>query len=155
MSRTHIEILDQLKSVIASEINNYVSAVGTYSTYLETIGSDNVLVEFPDEDNMPRNTMFYINADYGETEAVATTTEQESFMVDVFILCKGKKQGYLVKRAYSFYAELVHCLLNNKTLGGYIEDLSVTGHNFYPDLGATNSEVAIEVHLSLAWAIDY
>lgn len=150
--KTELQVLNQLKSVIAEQLNEYLSADEENSGLLEEISEANVIIDFPDIDNMPKNTMFYIQPDYEEVEDLSMITDFSNMRILIYIICKGAKSATLIKKVFGYYTALFMLVRNNQTLDGMVDFTKINSMDYYPSVTASSTMSAIEVGAEVQWS---
>lgn len=150
--KTELQVLNQLKQVIATELNNYLSEDEDNHDLLEEINADNVVIGFPDLDNMKKNTMFYITPDFEEITDLSMGTDFASMNSNLFIMCKGAKNETLIKKVFGYYTALYALIRDNQTLDNFVDFSRINDMDFYPAVTASTTMTAIEVSISIQWA---
>ena len=150
--KTELQVLNQLKQVIATELNNYLSEDEDNHDLLEEINADNVVIGFPDLDNMKKNTMFYITPDFEEITDLSMGTDFASMNSNLFIMCKGAKNEILIKKVFGYYTALYALIRDNQTLDNFVDFSRINDMDFYPAVTASTTMTAIEVSISIQWA---
>ena len=150
--KTELQVLNQLKTVIAEQLNEYLSADEENSGLLEDISEANVVIDFPDIDNMPKNTMFYIQPDYEEVEDLSMITDFSNMRLLIYIICKGAKSATLIKKVFGYYTALFMLVRNNQTLDGMVDFTKIGSMDYYPSVTASSVMSAIEVGAEVQWA---
>ena len=150
--KTELQVLNQLKQVIATELNNYLSEDEDNHDLLEEINADNVVIGFPDLDNMKKNTMFYITPDFEEITDLSMGTDFASMNSNLFIMCKGAKNEILIKKVFGYYTALYALIRDTQTLDNFVDFSRINDMDFYPAVTASTTMTAIEVSISIQWA---
>lgn len=112
---------------------------------------NNVLIDYPDPDSMRKDTMVYIQPDYGNYEELTTASDAATFDATVFFVCKGAPSEKLVKRVFSCFSAFYGMLRSDNTLGGFIDSSRITDMDYYPSLTASRTMTAIEAKVELQW----
>lgn len=149
--KTELQVLDQLKKVIAEQLNDYYSEVDDREL-LEEISEANVEIGFPELDSMKKNTMFYINPDFEEITDLSMATDFASMNSNLYIMCKGAKNEVLIKKVFGFYTALYALIRDNQTLDDFVDFSRINSMDFYPAVTASQTMTAIEVSISIQWA---
>lgn len=143
-----LEILHKLRDVIVNNLNNYI-------TYPEEISSKNVLIEFPDVDLMVKRTMIYLQSNYGEYENLSTESDESSYHVSLFILCKKDNIQSLTEKAFDIYNGLYKLFRTNMTLDNYVDFVDIESFDFYPAIEGNKNVVGIEMLLNIRYCREY
>jgi len=128
-------VIEGLRGAIINGINDHLPQ----SEVLAPLGEENVLIDFPDTDRMPKSTMLYIQPNWAEFENLSTESDSSLFSVAVFILCKRDKSENLTKKIYGYFNALYSLLRRNTTLGGVVDFTEITNSEFYPAVEANRS----------------
>lgn len=153
--KTELSVLNRLKDVIADQLNDWLKEDEEYSELLEEIDDKNVLVDFPDVDNMPKNSMFYIEPNSEDIEDMTTCSDAARLNATIFILCKRDKNEVLVKKVFGYFTALYCLLRNNQDLDEYIDFSKITAVDYYPAVTATGNIAGAEVNLQMIWSKDF
>lgn len=148
--KTEIQVLEKLKETIASHLNQYLE--NQDGVILDAINEQNIEIDFPDTDNMKKNTMFYIQPDGETLEDLSLSSDLATMDATIFIMCKGAKNAILIKKVFGYYSALYRLLRSYQTLDGFIEGLRNSEIEYYPALTASLSMTAIEVHITMQWS---
>lgn len=144
-----LTVLTALKNTIINNLNDYLA------TGITGISKDNVLIKFPDPDQMPKRVMFYIQPDWAEYENLATTNDATEFHVNIFILCKRSAHETLELESYAYFNALYELLRRNMTLGGEVDFTEVDTANFYAAVEATGNITGTEVAVTINFTKDF
>lgn len=150
--KTELQILNQLKKVIAEELNAYLAEDEDNKDLLEEINEDNVVIGFPELDSMKKNTMFYITPDYEEITDLSMGTDFASLNSDIYIMCKGAKNETLIKKVFGYYTALYALIRDNQTLDNFVDFSRINNMDFYPAVTASTTMTAIEASTSIQWS---
>lgn len=148
-----MQVLERLKDMIASQLDDHIEAQGSMTP--ESIDSNNIEIDFPDPDNMKRNSMLYIQPDNETLETLSMSSDLATMNASVFILCKGSRNAALICKVFGYHSALYRMLRGNQTLSGYIEGVMITDMDYYPQVTASKTVTAIEVHLQMQWAKEF
>ena len=149
--KDEMTVIEGLRDSIINGINDHLPE----SEVLTPIGEDNVLIDFPDTDKMPKSTMFYIQPNWADFENLTTESDSSVFNVAVFILCKRDKEVNLTKKIYGYFNALYSLLRRNTSLDGVVDFTEVTNSEFYPAVEANKSIQGVEVSVSLRYTKDF
>ena len=147
--KNELTVLTQLKSCIITHLNSYLPKD------LTAIAEDNVVIKWPNVDQMKKRIMFFIQADYAEYEDLATTNDLSSFHVKIFILCKRATNSNLIEESYGYYNALYELMRRNMSLDGYVDFVTITSADFYPAVDASETTTGTEVNLSISYTKDF
>ncbi len=147
--KNELIILNALKVVIQSQLNNYLSPG------IEQIGVRNVVIDFPEIDQMPMKSMFYITPNWADYEALTTNSDVSTFNIAVFIVCRKDKQENLTIKIHSYLNALHELIRENTTLDDEVDFSSLDNADFYYGVDGTKNVQAIEASLSIHYTKDY
>lgn len=147
--KNELTVMNSLLSVLQAEINDYLEPE------LEALSSENVIIEFPDVDQMPKSTMLYIQPDYAQYDAMATTNDQATFRMSVFILCKRDNQANLTTKFFGYFNALYALLRTNTSLSGEVDFTDINSVNFYPSVEGNLNVKGAEISVSARYTKDY
>ena len=150
--RTELKVLNQLKKVIAEQLNDYLAEDEDNKDLLEEIDENNVVIGFPELDSMKKNTMFYITPDYEEITDLSMGTDFASLNSDIYIMCKGAKNDVLIKKVFGYYTALYALVRDNQTLDDFVDFTRINNMDFYPAVTASTTMTAIEASTSIQWS---
>lgn len=150
--RTELQVLNQLKKVIAEQLNDYLAEDEDNKDLLEEIDENNVVIGFPELDSMKKNTMFYITPDYEEITDLSMGTDFASMNSDIYIMCKGAKNDVLIKKVFGYYTALYALVRDNQTLDDFVDFTRINNMDFYPAVTASTTMTAIEASTSIQWS---
>ena len=115
----------------------------------------NVAIDFPDTDLMPKATMFYIVPNWADYEALSTESDNSTFNVALFILCKKDRQENLTRKIYGYFNALYSLLRTNIGLDGYVDFTDVNDAEFYPAVEGNRNVQGVEVSVSIRYTKDF
>lgn len=147
--KNELSVLLALQDVIAKKLNDFLPQD------FASISGKNVLIDFPNVDQMPMKNMFYIQPDYAEFEALTTSSDVSSFRVSVFILSKKDTKANLTILNYGYYNALCELLRSNMTLDGTVDFTDINDVTFYPAVEANPNVRGAELSLEIRYTKDY
>lgn len=147
--KNELTILNQMKIVLQEQLNDHLE------TGLEQIDEHNVAIDFPDTDLMPKATMFYIVPNWADYEALSTESDNSTFNVALFILCKKDRQENLTRKIYGYFNALYSLLRTNIGLDGYVDFTDVNDAEFYPAVEGNRNVQGVEVSVSIRYTKDF
>ena len=147
--KNELSVLLALQDVIANKLNDFLPQD------FASISDKNVLIDFPNVDQMPMKNMFYIQPDYAEFEALTTSSDVSSFRVSVFILSKKDTKANLTILNYGYYNALCELLRSNMTLDGTVDFTDINDVTFYPAVEANPNVRGAELSLEIRYTKDY
>lgn len=142
-------VLQALATVIGNQIGQYIDVE------LPTLTSDNVLIDFPNTDKMPKNSMIYVQPDFAEYQALATQNDQASFRVSVFVICKRDTQAELSLKYLSYFNALYELLRTNTDLDGAVDFVDIINTDFYPAIEGDFNVKGVEISVSVRYTKDF
>ena len=147
--KNELSILNALAGVIQHQLSGYLDE------NLTSIGERNVAIDFPETDQMPMKTMFYIQPNWANYENLSTESDLSAFGISVFIVCKKDTQENLTKKTYGYFNALYELLRTNISLGGEVDFASITDADFYPAVEGNRNIQAIEVSIAVTYTKDF
>ena len=147
--KNELSVLLALQDVIAKKLNDFLPQD------FASISNKNVLIDFPNVDQMPMKIMFYIQPDYAEFEVLTTSSDVSSFRVSVFILSKKDTKANLTILNYGYYNALCELLRSNMTLDGAVDFTDINDVTFYPAVEANPNVRGAELSLKIRYTKDY
>ena len=147
--KNELSVLLALQDVIAKKLNDFLPQD------FASISDKNVLIDFPNVDQMPMKNMFYIQPDYAEFEALTTSSDVSSFRVSVFILSKKDTKANLTILNYGYYNALCELLRSNMPLDGTVDFTDINDVTFYPAVEANPNVRGAELSLEIRYTKDY
>ena len=149
--KDEMTVIEALRETIINGINDHLPE----SEVLPPLGEENVLIDFPDTDRMPKSTVVYIQPNWAEFENLSTESDSSLFSVAVFILCKRDREANLTKKIYGYFNALYSLLRRNTSLDGVVDFTEITNSEFYPAVEANRSIQGVEVAVSLRYTKDF
>jgi hypothetical protein len=151
--KTELQVLNQLELFIAENINTYLEQGEEF--LIEEISQDNVKVDYPDTDNMKRDTMFFIVPDTENFDELTINSDLADLNTTLYILCKKDKQENLIKKVFAYFSSLYLCIKSDTTLSSFVDATNLTSMDFYPAVEGNKSVVGIEVRLNIHFTKDF
>ena len=147
--RNELTILNALKTVAQTQLNAYLQG------NLDPIGERNVAIDFPDTDQMPMKTMLYIQPNWANYEALTTESDDSTFNMAVFVICRKDSQENLTRKVYGYFNALYQLLKTNFSLDGEVDFCTIDDADFYPAVEGNRNIQAIEVSVSVRYTKDF
>ena len=147
--KNELSILNALKGVLQVQLNAHLNEG------MDQIGERNVAVDFPDTDQMPMKTMVYIQPNWANYETLSTESDDSTFNMAVFIVCKKDSQENLTRKVYGYFNAMYQLLKTNWSLDGEVDFTAITDADFYPAVEGNRSIQAIEASVSVRYTKDY
>lgn len=132
--------------------SEYEVAEGLKATLEEGLGEEvEVVIDYPDSDNMKKKSMVFLNLDYGELEEENTVSDIVNMKIEMYLLCKGDRNANLNKKVWTIYKQLYDTIRDNPTLGGVADFAIITNWDFYPEVEGSVGTVAIRADIRIQW----
>jgi len=147
--KNELTILNQLKTVIQARLSDYLE------DGLPAITEKNVLIEFPEVDQMPMSTMLYLQPNWADYESLSTESDSSTFNVAVFIICKRDRQESLTRKVYGYFNALYALLRSNTSLDGHVDFSEIDNADFYPAVEGNRNVQAVEASVSIRYTKDF
>ena len=146
---TELAVMQGIKTFIASGLNEYLDPDIT------PITEENVLIDFPSVDLMPKKAMIYIQPNYAEFEGLTTGSDATTFAVSVFLLNKKDTQENLTVQNHAYYEALCELVRDDRSLGETVDFCDVTEVTFYPAVEGNRNVRGVEVSLAVRYTKDF
>lgn len=150
-----LTVLEALRHVIVDEISNYLDDSGEDGDSLPRIDEKNVVIDFPDIDQMPKSVMFYIQPNYSQYENLSTVSDSSAFTISVFVICKKDKQENLTKKMYNYFNAFYKLMRTDISLSGAVDFVDITDADYYPAVEGNKNVKAIEASINVRYCKDY
>lgn len=138
---SELDIMRGLHDVLIRDINDYTSNA------VEGMDDKNIVIDYPDIDNMRKPTMIYIQPNYSDYEPLTYSADQTSFTMSVFLVAKKASSTVLQDKLFALYDGLYRLLKTNNTLDSIVAWVGVNSMEYYPQLTATETVKGIEVSI--------
>ncbi len=145
---SEMQVLERLQQILARDLGQHVDT----EKFSGPLDEKNILIDYPDVDKMPKNTMFYIQPDYESLEELSMGSDLATMHATVFILCKGAASRILIQRVFALWSALYVLARSNQSLDGFIDSLRITDMDYYPAVTASATITAIEARMQMQWA---
>lgn len=156
--KTEIEVLKQLKTFISTELNSYIDNphdIDPTDVDVIDITGDNVVLDYPDTDNMKCATMFYIVPDVANFENLTMSSDLTNLDVTVFILTKKDKQENLISKIFAYFSALYKCIKADTSINSYVDNTDIMTMEFFPAVEGNKTIVGVEIHIRMQFTKDY
>lgn len=153
--KSELTILKKLREVIAEEINNYLEEDEETIGMLDELSLDNVKIDYPNTDNMPKSTMIYIEPENESIEVLSNQSDLASFNVTVYVLVKNDNSENLIKKVFGYSTAIYSLLKNNQTLDGVVDFITADNLIYYPAVEANAGIKAVELSVNIDWSKDW
>ena len=144
-----LNVIDSLRETILKDLNGYLPE--DFSGLTEK----QVIIDFPSVDQMPAGTMIYLQPNYADYEALATTNDRTIFNVSVFLLCKRDQKRNLTLKMYGYFNALFECIRRNQDLGGVVDFSHIDNVEFYPAVEANRNVMGAELSVACEYTKDF
>ena len=144
-----LNVIDSLRETILKNLNGYLPE--DFSGLTEK----QVIIDFPSVDQMPAGTMIYLQPNYADYEALATTNDRTIFNVSVFLLCKRDQKRNLTLKMYGYFNALFECIRRNQDLGGVVDFSHIDNVEFYPAVEANRNVMGAELSVACEYTKDF
>ena len=146
--KTEMDVLNRLRDTIANYINDYVPE----DLFIEDM---QVVVDYPDTDNMPKGTMVYIEPENAEYSTLTMDSDLTVLNATLYILCKKEASNVLLQRVFKYASAISSLIRQHQSLDEYIDFTTINTLEFYPSVDASKTIKAIELSISLQWEKDW
>lgn len=146
--KDEMEVMDALRMRIIDSLSSFIREPGI----AVTLDERSVLIDFPDPDNMARDSVVWITPDWENIEELSVATDVSTLRLSVYIVCKGAPSAQLVRRAFALWSALYLLVDDDRSIGGVVAHTRVTDMDYYPSVAAGRTQVGIEASLELQWA---
>lgn len=143
--------LNALKNTIINGLNAYLPEGSIFTD----ITSENVEIEFPIVDQMPKSVMFYLVPDYADYQGMATRSDSVEFRIKVWILVKRDSQSNLTEKYYGYQTALFQLLRTETSLGGVVDFTDINDAEFYPAVDYNPNVQGAEISVSVRYTKDF
>lgn len=151
--KDELSVLNQLEKYIAENINTFIESGEDFD--LEEITSDHVTVDYPDTDNMKKDTMFFIVPDIENFQELTISSDLADLNVTIYLLSKRDKQENLIKKVFAYFSALYSCLKNDGSLSSFVDATNLVSMEFYPAVEGNKTTVGIEVQVNIQFTKDF
>ncbi len=145
--KTEMQVLEHLSALITEGIKPYLTDDKVSSDF----SALNVVIDFPDPDNMRKDNMLYLVPEYENIEELTTSSDTALFEVKLYIVSKKGTSSAIIKRVFDIYTAFYCFMRNNPTLDGFIDLSRITDMDYYPSITPSGASTAIEVTMVLSW----
>ena len=87
--KDEMEVMDALRMRIIDSLSSFIREPGI----AVTLDERSVLIDFPDPDNMARDSVVWITPDWENIEELSVATDVSTLRLSVYIVCKGSSFG--------------------------------------------------------------
>lgn len=144
-----LTVLEAIQSVLISNVNQYLDEGYT------SLSSNNVIMEWPDVDGMKDDVTVFINGNYAEYEELATTNDQSTFTVSIFLLVKRDTISNLTTKMYRYFNGIYQALRKSMSLNGVVDFTMVTDADFFPAVEANKNVQGVEITVAVHYTKDF
>lgn len=143
-------VMERLREIIISNLPDHFSA-DDGNADLAPLDDKAVAVDFPDVDNMRKDTCVYIQPDWENFEMMSLSADQATLNLTVTILTKGAANHVLIKRVFGYFTALCSMIHSDRSLDGFVDHTEVTDMDYYPAVTASRTMTAIEATVRIMW----
>ena len=143
-------VMERLRDLIIQNLPDHFKA-DDGNADLTPLDEKAVTVDFPDVDNMRKDTCLYIQPDWENFEQMSLSCDQATLNLTVTILTKGAKSEVLIKRVFGYFTALCSLIHSDRSLDGYVDHTEVTDMDYYPAVTASKTMTAIEATVRVMW----
>lgn len=136
-----LDVINQLKSVIEKQLD-----------YKEDFS---VILDYPEETKVKKNTTIFIVPDGGTLESLTTGSDACYLDCTIYVICRRKNSDNLMQNVFKAFESVYKLLRGNSSLDGYVSDTQINDFDYYPGVSETESQKAIECNLSITWEKDF
>ena len=144
-----LTVLEAIQSVLISNVNQYLDEGYT------SLSSNNVIMEWPDVDGMKDDVTVFINGNYAEYEELATTNDQSTFTVSIFLLVKRDTISNLTTKMYRYFNGIYQALRKSMSLNGVVDFTMITDADFFPAVEANKNVQGVEITVAVHYTKDF
>ncbi len=144
-----LTVLEAIQSVLISNVNQYLDEGYT------PLSSNNVIMEWPDVDGMKDDVTVFINGNFAEYEELATTNDQSTFTVSIFLLVKRDTISNLTTKMYRYFNGIYQALRKSMSLNGVVDFTMVTDADFFPAVEANKNVQGVEITVAVHYTKDF
>ena len=148
--KTEMMIMEAFKDFTIKRLFSHFNTV-EYGDELVPLSENSVLIDFPDVDNMRKDTVIYIQPDYENFEALSLHADQATLNLTLTILTKGARSDVLIKRVFGYFTSLCSLIHQDRSINGFVDYAEVTDMDYYPAVTAAKTVVGIEATVRLIW----
>jgi hypothetical protein len=156
--KTELEVLQQLQTFISTNLNTYITNphdLDEEDLDIPDITISNVVIDYPDTDNMKCETMFYIVPDIENFNNLTMSSDLAELDATIFILTKKDKQENLISKIFAYFSAFYQCIKADSSINSYVDNTNLSTMEFFPAVEGNKSIVGIEVHLQMQFTKDY
>lgn len=144
-----LTVLEAMKSVLVSDVNKYLAEGWTQLT------TDNVVMEWPEVEGMTDDVTVFINGNYAEYEELATTNDQSTFTVSVFLMVKRDTKLNLTQKMYTYFNGIYQSLRESMSLDGVVDFTMITDADFFSAIEANKNVQGVEITVAVHYTKDF
>ena len=148
--KTEMMVMERLRDVIVSNLPIHFGSDGGKAD-LTPLDEKCVSIDFPDTDNMRRDTCIFIQPDYENFEQMSLYADQATLNLTVTILTKGARSDVLIRRVFGYFTAFCSLIHSDRGLEGFVDHTEVTDMDYYPAVTASRTMTAIEATVRIMW----
>lgn len=142
--------MEKFRDLIVAKLPDHFSA-DDGNADLAPLDDKAVSIDFPDVDNMRKDTCVYIQPDWENFEMMSLSADQATLNLTVTILTKGAANLVLIKRVFGYFTALCSMIHSDRSLEGFVDHTEVTDMDYYPAVTASRTMTAIEATVRIMW----
>ena len=143
-------VMERLRDLIIQTLPDHFKA-DDGNADLTPLDEKSVTVDFPDVDNMRKDTCIFIQPDYENFEQMSLSCDQAVLNLTVTILTKGAKSEVLIRRVFGYFTAFCSLIHSDRGLEGFVDHTEVTDMDYYPAVTASKTMTAIEATVRIMW----
>ena len=143
-------VMERLRDLIIQNLPDHFKA-DDGNADLTPLDEKSVTVDFPDVDNMRKDTCIFIQPDYENFEQMSLSCDQAVLNLTVTILTKGAKSEVLIRRVFGYFTAFCSLIHSDRGLEGFVDHTEVTDMDYYPAVTASKTMTAIEATVRIMW----
>ena len=148
--KTEMMVMERLRDLIIQNLPDHFKA-DDGNADLTPLDEKSVTVDFPDVDNMRKDTCIFIQPDYENFEQMSLSCDQAVLNLTVTILTKGAKSEVLIRRVFGYFTAFCSLIHSDRGLEGFVDHTEVTDMDYYPAVTASKTMTAIEATVRIMW----
>lgn len=151
---TPVDVANGIKAWILAKINPYILEMSTEEIPLAELGSQNVLVVFPDPDTYREAVMIHLVPGVTQVEPMTMETEAHTQEIDAFIICRKDNQVALTQKVFKYWAAMKQALYEDRSLSALVDQVLITEVEFFPAVEAGVGIVAVKSTMTISYSED-
>ena len=144
-----LTVLQAIQTVLISNVNQYLEQGWT------ALSAKNVIMEWPDVDNMTDDVTVFLNGNYAEYEELATINDASTFTVSVFLMVKRDTKSNLTTKLYTYFNGIYQAIRKSMDLNHTVDFTMITDADFYPAIEANTNVQGVEITVAVHYTKDF